>query len=204
MPVWPGQVEGGLPRFHVDADTVVLDDAGRPAAPGSGLSGRIARRGHLPVGYHGDPERTMSTFPVIDGVRWAIPGDLGRVEADGSITLLGRGASSINSGGEKVFPEEVEAVLKAHAAVFDAVVVGVPDPRWGQAVTAIVALRSGRTVDGRELIAHCRTHLARFKAPHRVVVVADLQRKPSGKPDLAWARAVAAPEDLSGGSPVAR
>ena len=125
---------------------------------------------------------------MIDGVRWAIPGDLGRVEGDGSITLLGRGASSINSGGEKVFPEEVEAVLKAHPAVFDAVVVGVPDPRWGQEVTAVVAPRSRRVVDGRELIAHCRAHLAQFKAPHRVVVVADLQRKPSGKPDLAWAR----------------
>ena len=104
---------------------------------------------------------------MIDGVRWAIPGDLGRVEADGSITLLGRGASSINSGGEKVFPDEVEAVLKAHPDVFDAVVVGVPDPRWGERVTAVVVLRPGQVMDTDELIAHCRAHLAGFKAPRR-------------------------------------
>ncbi len=192
MPVWPGQTGSGLPRFHVGADTVVLDDAGRPAPPGSGLSGRVARRGRLPIGYYGDPERTANTFPVIDGVRWAIPGDLGRVEPDGSITLLGRGATSINSGGEKVFPDEVEAVLKAHGDVLDAVVVGVPDPRWGQEVTAVVVLRPDRTIDAGELIAHSRAHLARFKAPRRIVLVADLQRRPSGKPDLVWARAVAA------------
>jgi len=192
MPVWPGQTSSALPRFNVDADTAVLDHAGRPVAPGSGQTGRLARRGRLPLGYHGDPERTASTFPVIDGVRWAIPGDLGRVEEDGSVTLLGRGGSSINSGGEKVFPDEVEAVLRAHADVFDAIVVGVPDPRWGQAVTAVVVLRPDRSTDPNELIAHCRAQLARFKAPRRVVLVADLHRKPSGKPDLAWAEAVAA------------
>ncbi|MDQ6697487.1 MAG: AMP-binding protein, partial [Actinomycetota bacterium] len=192
MPVWPGQTGSPLPRFNVDGDTAVLDDAGHPAAPGSGVTGRLARRGRLPIGYHGDPERTANTFPVIDGVRWAIPGDLGRIEADGSVTLLGRGGSSINSGGEKVFPDEVEAVLRAHADVFDAMVVGVPNPRWGQEVTAVVVLRPDRSTDPNDLIAHCRTRLARFKAPRRVVLVPDLHRKPSGKPDIAWAEAVAA------------
>ncbi|MFN8019741.1 MAG: AMP-binding protein [Acidimicrobiales bacterium] len=119
MPVWAGQAPGTLPRFHVDEDTTVLDDAGRPAPPGSGVVGRLARRGHIPLGYHGDPERSADTFVELHGHRWAIPGDLARVEADGSITLLGRGASSINTGGEKVFPEEVEMVLKGHPDVFD-------------------------------------------------------------------------------------
>ena len=183
MPVWPGQTSSELPRFHVDTDTVVLDDAGRPAAPGSGLSGRVARRGRIPIGYHGDDERTASTFPVIDGVRWAIPGDLGRVEGDGSITLLGRGSLSINSGGEKVFPEEVEAVIKAHADVFDAVVIGVPDPRWGEQVTAVVQPRQDRTIGARELITHCRARLAEFKVapPRRAGPRAPAQAHPASR-----------------------
>src|SRR4051812_43440876 len=126
MPVWAGQTQASLPRFHVDEDTTVLDDAGRPAPPGSGLVGRLARKGHIPIGYLGDEARSAETFVRLDGERWAIPGDLARVEADGSVTLLGRGTSSINSGGEKVYPAEVEIVLKAHPDVFDAVVVGIP------------------------------------------------------------------------------
>ena len=191
MPIWAGQKGTPLPRFHVDAHTAVLDDAGRPAPPGSGLVGRLARRGHIPVGYHRDPHRTEQTFPVIDGERWSIPGDLARVEADGSITLLGRGASSINTGGEKVFPEEVETVLKSHPAVYDAVVVGAPDDRWGERVTALVQLRDGCEVGEAELIAHCRPHLAPFKVPRRVVTVDEVQRRPSGKLDLRWARELA-------------
>ncbi|MCU1351393.1 MAG: AMP-dependent synthetase, partial [Acidimicrobiales bacterium] len=177
MPVWPGQAGGALPRFHLDEDTAVLDDAGRPAPPGSGLVGRLARKGHIPVGYHGDPERTAATFPLIDGERWSVPGDLARVESDGSVTLLGRGSSSINSGGEKVFPEEVEAVLKAHPAVFDAVVIGLPDALWGEQVRAVVQLRPGHDVPAAELQDHCRTHLADFKVPRRVVLVDVVPRR---------------------------
>ncbi len=187
MPAWAGQVSGAQPRFHVDEDTVVLDDGGRPAPPGSGLVGRLARRGRIPLGYHGDPVATAETFVVLDGQRWAIPGDLARVEGDGSVTLLGRGASSINSGGEKVFPEEVEMVLKAHPAVFDAVVIGVPDDRFGQRVAAVVQLRVGRTLAPAEVERHCRDRLAPFKVPRRLVEVEEVRRHPSGKADLRWA-----------------
>ena len=189
MPVWAGEKETRGTRFHVDSDTVVLDDAGRAAAPGSGVVGRLARRGHIPLGYHGEGAETHDTFVVLGGERWAIPGDLARVEGDGSITLLGRGASSINSGGEKVFPEEVEQVLKAHPAVFDAVVVGVPDERFGQRVAAVVQPRFGVTIEIEDLQAHVRRHLAAFKVPRRVAVVESLIRRPTGKADLNWARA---------------
>jgi acyl-CoA synthetase (AMP-forming)/AMP-acid ligase II len=194
MPVWAGQPPTTLPRFHVDEDTAVLDDAGRPAPPGSGLVGRLARRGHIPLGYHRDPARTAETFTTLGGQRWAVPGDLARVEADGSVTLLGRGASSINTGGEKVFPEEVEMVLKGHPDVFDAVVIGVPDERFGERVAAVVQGRTGRPIDLDELDRHCRARLADYKVPRKVVVVDEVRRRPSGKPDLTWARdAVLAP-----------
>lgn len=188
--VWPGQSQRDVvvPRFQVDDDTAVLDDQLRPVAPGSGHVGRLARRGRLPLGYHNDPEATAQTFPTVDGVRWSVPGDLALLEVDGSVTLLGRGASSINSGGEKILPEEVEAVLKDHPAVFDAIVVGVPDRRWGRCVAAVVQLRKGSTADDEQLRAHCRTHLAGFKAPRRIARVDRVVRRASGKPDLAWAR----------------
>ena len=188
MPMWAGQSAASLPRFHVDADTTVLDDAGRPAPPGSGLVGRLARRGHIPIGYLGDADGDTETFVVIDGQRWAIPGDLARVEADGSVTLLGRGSSSINTGGEKVYPEEVEIALKGHPAVFDAVVVGVPDDRFGERVAAVIQARPGQMLDLAEMERHCRSQLASYKIPRRVVVVDQLQRRSSGKADLAWAR----------------
>ena len=195
MPVWAGQATGSLPRFHVDGDTAVLDDGGRPAPPGSGLVGRLARRGRIPLGYHGDEEASAETFVLLDGQRWAIPGDLARVEADGSVTLLGRGASSINSGGEKVFPEEVEVVLKAHPAVFDAVVIGIPDERFGQRVAAVVQIRGGRILSPDDVERHCRDRLAPFKVPRRLVAVDEVRRHPSGKADLRWAleRVLAAP-----------
>ncbi|MCU1357383.1 MAG: hypothetical protein JWM89_2801 [Acidimicrobiales bacterium] len=192
MPVWAGQPQATLPRFHVDEHTTVLDDAGRPAPPGSGLVGRLARKGRIPIGYHRDPKRTAETFVVLDGERWAIPGDLARVEADGTITLLGRGASSINTGGEKVFPEEVEMMLKAHPDVFDAVVVGIPDERFGQRVAAVLAPRPGHIIDEADVQRHCRAHLADFKVPRRMVQVAEVRRRPSGKVDLEWAAATAA------------
>lgn len=188
MPLWAGQPAPTLPRFHVDEFTAVLDDAGRPAPPGSGLVGRLARRGRIPVGYHGDPEGSAETFTVLHGQRWSVPGDLARVEPDGSVTLLGRGSSSINSGGEKVFPDEVEIVLKAHPAVFDAVVVGLPDTRFGERVAAVVQAQRGRPLDSADLDRHCRSHLADYKVPRRLVVVDEVRRHPSGKPNLSWAR----------------
>lgn len=191
MAVWPGQHNGGLPRFTVDEGTAVLDDELRPVEPGSPVVGRLARRGFIPLGYHNDRDRTGRTFPTVDGVRWAVTGDRATVDADGSITLLGRGSSSINTGGEKVFPEEVEATLKAHPAVFDAVVVGVPDERWGQRVAAVVQPRRSATVTLDELSAHCRRTLAGFKAPRQLVLVDAVVRHPTGKADPRWARAVA-------------
>jgi acyl-CoA synthetase (AMP-forming)/AMP-acid ligase II len=188
MPSWAGQPTSTLPRFHVEECTAVLDDAGRPAPPGSGLVGRLARRGRIPIGYHGDPDGSAGTFTELHGQRWAVPGDLARVEADGSITLLGRGSSSINSGGEKVFPEEVEIVLKSHPSVYDAVVVGVPDDRFGERVTAVVQPRPGTSIDLDDLDRHCRGQLPAFKVPRPVVLVDDVARRPSGKPDLVWAR----------------
>ncbi len=190
---WPGRPPATRTRFPLGPHTAVLDDEGSPLVPGidTGRIGLIARRGHIPLGYRNDPVRTAETFPVIDGVRWAVPGDLGRIEDDGTVTLLGRGASSINTGGEKVFPDEVEAVLKAHPAVFDAAVAGVPDDLWGERVTAVVAPRPGVDVDRDDLDAHCRDHLAAFKVPRRIVTVPAVRRLPSGKADHAWVRSVA-------------
>jgi acyl-CoA synthetase (AMP-forming)/AMP-acid ligase II len=183
------------PRFRVGDDTQVLGADFRPAAVG--VVGRLARRGHIPIGYYNDPVKTAETFPVVDGVRWAVPGDHAVVEADGTITLLGRGSVSINTGGEKVYPEEVESVLKAHADVFDALVVGVADDRWGERVVAIVQSRHEpgrpRTAPGLDVLQeHCREHLAGYKLPREIVLVDTIERSPSGKPDYRWARTVAA------------
>jgi 3-oxocholest-4-en-26-oate---CoA ligase len=178
------------PRFMVNAETTVLDDELKPAPVGQ--VGRLARRGRIPLGYYKDPTKTATTFPVVDGVRWSVPGDHARVEDDGSITLLGRGSVSINTGGEKVYPEEVESVLKAHDSVFDAVVVGVPDARWGERVVAVVQPRAENappTLDDIQL--HARTHLASYKVPRDVVLVHAVERSPSGKPDYRWAKAAA-------------
>jgi len=178
------------PRFSVNAETTVLDDDLRPAAVG--VVGKLARRGRIPLGYYKDEAKTAATFPVVDGVRWSVPGDHARIEEDDTITLLGRGSVSINTGGEKVYPEEVEAALKGHAAVFDAVVVGVPDSRWGERVVAVVQLREGATPQLDELDSHVREHVAGYKAPRDVVLVDEILRSPSGKPDYRWAKATAA------------
>ncbi|MFM7616561.1 MAG: acyl-CoA synthetase [Actinomycetes bacterium] len=184
-----GQDPTPVPRFRVGPQTTVLDEHLRPAAPGT--IGLLARRGHIPLGYHGDPEKTAATFPTIDGVRWSVPGDHAVIEADGSITLLGRGSVSINTGGEKVYPEEVEAALKGHPAVFDALVVGAPDERWGERVVAVVALRAGHPATFAGIDEHVRTHVAGYKAPRAFVVVPTIRRSPSGKPDYRWGRTVA-------------
>lgn len=181
----------GGPTVKGLLDTVVLDDNGRFVEPGSGVLGRVARRGNIPIEYYKDPAKTAETFVTVDGVRYAIPGDFATVEADGSITLLGRGSVSINSGGEKIFPEEVESALKSHPAVFDATVVGTPDDRWGQRVTAVVQFRDGAQAGLDELQEHCRSKIAGYKVPRQLHVVDSIQRSPSGKPDYQWAKKVA-------------
>lgn len=191
MAVFAGQRESSLLRFNADDHTAVLDDDLQPVPRGSGIVGRIARRGNLPLGYHNDPERTAQTFPTVDGVRWAIPGDLATIDADGRIVLLGRIDRVINTGGEKVFAEEVEAVLRDHPAVADAVVVGVPDERWGERIAALVVLRNGADAATADLVAHCRRQLAGFKVPRRMKVVARVPRLVTGKPDHRWARLAA-------------
>ena len=145
----------------------------------------MAVRGHTPIGYYKDPEKTARTFRVIDGVRYVIPGDWCTVEADGALTLLGRGSVCINTAGEKVYPEEVEEMLKTHPAVYDAVVVGVRDEKWGQAVIGLVELNRGATPGEDELRRHVRARLAGFKTPKRVLVVESIGRAPNGKADYA-------------------
>ena len=155
-------------------------------------AGRLARGGNIPLGYYKDEKKTAETFVVgANGTRYAVAGDLAILEADGTITLLGRGSVCINSGGEKIFPEEVEAALKAHPAVFDAIVVGVPDERWGQRVAAVVQPRDGATPTLDDLDAHCRGYVAGYKVPRELHLVDEVVRSPSGKPDYPWAGKVA-------------
>ena len=180
-------------QLLTDEHTTVLDDEGRPVEPGSGVRGRLARKGWIPLGYHNDPEKTAVTFPTIDGVRYSVPGDIATIEADGSISVFGRGSMVINTGGEKVFPEEVEAVVKGHPAVFDSLVVGVPDDRFGSRVAAVISLADGPgapTIE--ELGDHCRIVLAGYKVPREVVVVDEVRRKVTGKGDYGWAKETAA------------
>lgn len=176
----------GPPRFAMGPDTTVLSDDLTPTPIGE--VGRLARRGHVPLEYWKDPEKTAATFPTdANGVRWAIPGDLARPEADGTITLLGRGSTSINTGGEKVHPEEVAVAVKTHPDIVDAIVVGAPDERFGQRVVAVVAPRPGATPTLESVREHLRPLLAGYKAPRQLVVADELRYTPQGKPDLRWA-----------------
>jgi acyl-CoA synthetase (AMP-forming)/AMP-acid ligase II len=170
---------------------LVLDGDGNPVSPGSGETGQVLAGGRLPLGYHNDPERTAATFVERDGERWLVTGDMATVEADGSISLLGRASGVINTGGEKVFPEEVEGVLKAHGAVYDCLVVGMEDDRWGSAVTAVVQPVPDADVTLDDLVVHCKAHLAGYKAPKHLVIVDRIVRSPTGKPDYRWAADVA-------------
>ena len=186
-----GSGVGALPRFRVGPDVAVLDDDLRPVEPGG--VGRFARRGHIPLGYWNDQAKTAQTFPVdADGVRWAIPGDHACLEADGTVTLLGRGSSCINTGGEKVHPDEVANAIKAHAGIHDALVIGVPDVRFGQAVVALVVAGPAGP-DDEDIRAHLRPMLAGYKIPRQILRVPEIRYTPQAKPDLAWASAVAAP-----------
>jgi acyl-CoA synthetase (AMP-forming)/AMP-acid ligase II len=177
------------PRFSVNDETSVLGEDLRPLP--AGVVGLLARRGHIPIGYYKDPEKTAATFPVVDGVRWSVPGDHAVIEDDATITLLGRGSVSINTGGEKVYPEEVESALKSLDAVFDAVVVGVPDARFGERVIAVLQVRAGAAPTLADVQEHLRGQLAGYKVPRGLVQVELIVRSPSGKPDYRWARATA-------------
>jgi acyl-CoA synthetase (AMP-forming)/AMP-acid ligase II len=179
-------------KFRLGPNTAVMTEEGRHIEPGSDERGLLALGGPIPIGYYKDPERTAATFREIAGQRWSVPGDYATVEADGSIVLLGRGSACINSGGEKIFPEEVEEALKTHPAVHDSNVVGLPDDRWGEAVTALVSLERGRSVSDQELVAHTRLHLAPYKAPKIILRVPEVRRGANGKPDYRWARSTAA------------
>jgi len=177
--------------FAAKPETMVVDDDLQPVARGSGIVGRLATRGRVPLGYYKDEVRSARTFVQIDGARWSLPGDMATIDADGTVHLLGRGSMCINTGGEKVYPEEVEAALKTHDAVADAVVMGGPDPKWGQQVVAIVAAADAeKPPDLDSLQQHCRTKLAGYKLPRALFLVPEISRTPAGKADYAWARAL--------------
>jgi 3-oxocholest-4-en-26-oate---CoA ligase len=182
----------GLPpstaKFNQMPTTKVFADDDRPVLPGSGEIGMVAAGGNVPLGYYKDAEKSARTFRVIDGVRYSFPGDLATVNEDGSLNLLGRGSQVINTGGEKVFPEEVEEAIKRVATVDDCLVVGLPDDRFGEAVTAVVSLSPGATPDEAAIIAEVKQHLAGYKAPKRVVFVSQVPRAPNGKADYRTAR----------------
>ncbi|MGV9498011.1 acyl-CoA synthetase [Streptomyces sp. NPDC003642] len=182
-------------RVRVNARTQVVDPVTHePVAVGR--VGRVAQCGHVPLGYYNDPAKTAETFFERDGERWVLLGDMATVDAEGVVTVLGRGSQCINTGGEKVYPEEVEQALKAHPDVYDALVAGVPDPRWGHHVAAVVQLREGAARPSLEDIrTHCRDRLAGYKIPRQLVITDEVRRSPSGKADYRWAREVAAAAD---------
>jgi acyl-CoA synthetase (AMP-forming)/AMP-acid ligase II len=183
--------ESQTASFLVGVNAAVFDEAGVRIAPGSLERGLVATSGFIPVGYYKDPEKTAKTFRTFEGRRWAVPGDFATVDADGTMRLLGRGSQVINTGGEKVFPEEVEEALKRHAAVRDAVVVGVPDPRFGERICAVVDIEPSAEVPSlAELASHVRGQLADYKAP-RELVLAPIVRAPNGKVDYKAARVLA-------------
>jgi acyl-CoA synthetase (AMP-forming)/AMP-acid ligase II len=189
--VGPGEENRGGPTVTAGPDVIVIDEAGGVCGPGQ--TGKLARGGHIPLGYYKDPAKTAEMFTVVDGKRYAVPGDWARAEDDGTITLLGRGNTCVNTGGEKVYPEEVEGALKSHPGVFDALVIGVPDERLGQRVAALVQLRPDAIGGAGEaavaaLQEHVRARLAGYKVPRTVWLVDSVGRTVSGKADYGWAR----------------
>jgi acyl-CoA synthetase (AMP-forming)/AMP-acid ligase II len=189
------------PTVRAIGETFVLDENLELVKPGSGVTGKIARTGDIPLGYYNDPVKTAEVFITVGGTRYVMPGDFATVEADGTITLLGRGSVSINSGGEKIYPEEVESAVRSHPEVFDAIVVGAPDDRWGQRVAAIIQPRADRHPSLEDIQLHCRNAIAGYKVPRQLHVVETIVRSPSGKPDYRWANAIVAqaPEETDGG-----
>ncbi|HCO89957.1 MAG TPA: acyl-CoA synthetase, partial [Alphaproteobacteria bacterium] len=178
-------------KFEMGEATKVFNEHDQEVKPGSGEIGMIAAGGMVPVGYFKDPEKSARTFRTIDGVPYSFPGDFATVEADGTIKLLGRGSVCINSGGEKIYPEEVEEAVKRHPAIYDCLVVGVPDERFGEKVTAVAAPRPGQDVDEQAVIGEARSHIAGYKLPKHVILVPEVKRAPNGKADYKWAKSAA-------------
>ncbi len=195
-----GERASSTAKFRLGETARVIGEDGTDIEPGSGQTGRVAVKGHTPIGYYKDPEKSAATFVLIDGETYSIPGDWAQVEADGTLTLLGRGSVVINTGGEKVYPEEVEEVLKEHGTVADAVAVGLPDDKFGEAITAVVQALPDADLDDAELIAWVKSRLASFKAPKHVVAIDTIGRAPNGKVDYKRLKAYAADQlgvDLS-------
>ena len=181
--------DDGVLRFTPGPGTVVVSEQfDSLLEPGHEGNGWLAQTGWIPLGYLGDADKTARTFPTIDGVRYAIPGDRARYLADGRVELLGRDAVTINSGGEKIFAEEVEAAIAGHEAVVDVVVAGRPSERWGNEVVAVVQLADGQSVSEEEINDFASRSIARYKLPKEVVFVDRVQRSPSGKADYRWAK----------------
>jgi fatty-acyl-CoA synthase len=178
--------------FQLSAGNHVLSaELDRELQPGDDELGWLAKSGRLALGYLGDEAKTARTYPVIDGVRYAVPGDRAKLRADGVVELHGRDSVTINSGGEKIFAEEVEAAIKAHPGVYDCVVTGRPSERWGNEVVAVVRVRDGFSVDEPSLLAEAERHIARYKLPKAFVFVPEVVRSPSGKADYRWAKSIA-------------
>lgn len=182
-----GAPQHGGPKVGSSRYSVVVDDENRVLAPGSGAEGWLAKIGNVPLGYYNDPVKSAEIFREVNGGRAVVTGDRARIEDDGSITLLGRGNMVINTGGEKVFAEEVEAIVKAHPDVYDAIVIGVPDERWGSRVATVLCPRDGAP-DFESLEKHARSHLAGYKIPRSIWIAPEVERTPSGKPDYRWAK----------------
>jgi fatty-acyl-CoA synthase len=182
---------GETAKFVLNETTKVFNDRDEEVQPGSDEIGMVANGGTTPVGYYKDPAKSAATFRTIRGHRYSFPGDFAKIAADGSLILLGRGSVCINTGGEKVFPEEVEEALKAHPDVCDCLVVGVPDPRFGERVTAVLSLNDGRRMDEAALSEFARSRIAGYKLPRRFVAVDVVRRAANGKADYKWAKAVA-------------
>ena len=180
--------EGGFMRLPIDENQTVIME-GRVVEVGE--VGYLSRTGQTPIGYYGDAEKTAEIFQEVDGKLWVLTGDQARVDDDGMMTLLGRGSTCINSGGEKIYPEEVEEVLRSHPAIHDAAVVGMADPKWGQAVSALVSLSKDMDAPSlEELKSFCRDKLAGYKLPKSLKVVPEIHRSPAGKQDYKWAKSV--------------
>ena len=188
-----GDAKIAAARFAVNDRVKVVTKEGREVARGTDEVGMVAVGGRIPLGYYKDPEKTAETFRVVDGVRYSIPGDYATVDADGTIRLLGRGSATVNTGGEKVYPEEIELTLRKNKAVFDCVVVGVPDARFGETVVALVQVTDGYYTDEVELKAFCKSRgLANYKVPRRILFTDTLRRAPNGKADYKLLREMAA------------
>ena len=181
-------------KFVLNPGTIVISDDGQIVEPGSGVMGKIGTSGLVPLGYFKDPEKSAETFKEVNGVRYSFPGDYALVEEDGSITLLGRGSNCINTAGEKVYPEEVEEAVKRHPDVYDCLVVGVSDDRFGQRVVALASYQEGKEIKEQDLIAFTRDHLAGYKLPKQVLFVDEVMRAPNGKANYKWAKQRAAEE----------